>query len=204
MIKLDEGYIKFNCKWIKDKPIPINKLFEINKWRDKLYRLGLIGAYDDGIGFGNISIRFKNNSFIITGSATGNIHELNENHYVLVNEYDLMKNSLTCKGPIKASSESLSHAVIYECSPDTNAVIHIHNIDIWKKLIDRVHTTNKDVPYGTPEMANEIKRLFKESNVNDENIIVMGGHKGGIIFFGKDLDIAGKNILYYEKLYAKK
>ena len=132
---MDEGYIKFNCKWIKDKPIlTANKLFEINKWRDKLYKLGLIGAYDNGIGFGNISIRFKKNTFIITGSATGNLHVMNENHYVLVNKYNLAKNSLTCKGPIKASSESLSHAIIYECSSDTNAVIHIHNIHIWKKF----------------------------------------------------------------------
>ena len=81
---MDEGYIKFNCKWIKDRQISIDKLSEINKLRDRLYRLGLIGAYDNGIGFGNISIRSGKNDFIITGSATGNFHELNENHYVLV------------------------------------------------------------------------------------------------------------------------
>ena len=192
---MDEGYIKFNCEWIKDKPIRINKLVEINKWRDKLYKLGLIGAYDNGIGFGNISIRFKKNTFIITGSATGNLHVMNENHYVLVNKYNLAKNSLTCKGPIKASSESLSHAIIYECSSDTNAVIHIHNIHIWKKFIYKLPTTNKDIPYGTPEMAKEIKQLFTKSNVNLEKIIVMGGHKEGIISFGKDLEEAGNTLL---------
>lgn len=184
---MDEGYIKFNCKWIKDRQISIDKLSEINKLRDRLYRLGLIGAYDNGIGFGNISIRSGKNDFIITGSATGNFHELNENHYVLVTEYDLMKNSLICKGPIKASSESLSHAAIYECSSDINAVIHIHNIAMWEKLIDKVPTTNRDVLFGTPEMANEIKRLFVESNVKDKKILVMGGHKEGIICFGKTL-----------------
>src|SRR3989344_6872700 len=192
---MDEGYIKFNCEWIKDKPIRINKLVEINKWRDKLYKLGLIGAYDNGIGFGNISIRFKKNTFIITGSATGNLHVMNENHYVLVNKYDLLKNSLNCKGPIKASSESFSHAVIYECSSDTNAVIHIHNLGMWENLIGKVHTTKNDVPYGTPEMANEIKRLLKEFNVNDEKLIVMGGHKEGILSFGKTLDEAGEILL---------
>jgi len=192
---MDEGYIKFNYNWIKDKPIPINKLSEINKWRDKLYKLKLIGAYDSGIGFGNISIRFENNTFIITGSATGNLRELSGNHYVLVTEYNLMKNSLTCKGPIKASSESLSHAVIYECLSDTNAVIHIHNLGLWEKLINKVPTTNKNISYGTSEMANEIKRLFEESNVRDEKIFVMGGHKEGIISFGKTLDEAGNTLL---------
>jgi len=193
---MDEGYIKFNCKWIKDKPIiQANKLFEINRWRDKLYSLGLLGAYDNGIGFGNISIRFKKNSFIITGSATGKYPALNENHYVLVNEYNFDKNNLTCKGPIKASSESLSHAMIYECSSDTNAVIHIHNIDMWKNLIDKLPTTNKEISYGTPAMAKEIKKLFLESKVNDKKIIVMGGHKEGIISFGKTLDEAGNILL---------
>ena len=193
---MDEGYIKFNCKWIKDKPIILtNKLVEINKWRDKLYSLGLIGAYDNGIGFGNLSIRFEKNSFIITGSATGKYPALNENHYVLVNKYNFDKNNLTCKGPIKASSESLSHAMIYECSSDTNAIIHIHNIDMWKNLIDKLPTTNKKISYGTPAMAKEIKRLFLESKVNDKKIIVMGGHKEGIISFGKTLDEAGNILL---------
>ena len=192
---MDEGYIKFNCKWIKNKPLSIDKLVEINKWRDKLYSLGLIGAYDNGIGFGNISIKFKKNSFIITGSATGKHPALNENHYVLVNKYDFDKNNLTCKGPIKASSESLSHAMIYECSSDTNAIIHIHNIDMWKNLIDKLPTTNKEISYGTPAIAKEIKRLFLESKVNDEKIIVMGGHKEGIISFGKTLDEAGNILL---------
>ncbi|MBI2004080.1 class II aldolase/adducin family protein [Candidatus Pacearchaeota archaeon] len=192
---MDEGYIKFNCEWIKDKPCLINKLVEINKWRDKLYTLGFIGAYDNGIGFGNLSIRFKKNNFIITGSATGNLHTLNETHYVLVNKYDFTKNSLTCKGPIKASSESLSHAMIYECSSDANAVLHIHNIDMWERFIDKLPTTNKDISYGTPAMAKEIKRLFIESNVNDEKIFVMGGHKEGIISFGKTLNEAGNILL---------
>jgi L-ribulose-5-phosphate 4-epimerase len=191
---MDEGYIKFNCNWIKAEPVSQNTIMEINEWRDTLYKLGLIGAYADGIGFGNISVR-HGQSFLITGSATGNFSKLNENHYVLVNEYNLAQNSLTCTGPIKASSESLSHAVIYESSPETNAVIHIHRISMWENLIYKVPTTKVDVSFGTPEMANEIKRLFKETKVAIEKIIVMGGHEEGIITFGKTLNEAGKILL---------
>lgn len=195
---MDEGYIKFNCNWVKAKPISKNKILEISTWRNMLHKLGLIGAYNDGVGYGNISIRSINQSFLITGSATGGLNKLTENHYTMVNEYDLMQNNLTCTGPIKASSESLSHAVIYECSPGTNAVIHIHNIEMWKKYIHKVPTTKKNILYGTPEMANEIKRLFKETNVELKKIIVMGGHKEGIITFGKTLGEAGEILL--EKL----
>jgi ribulose-5-phosphate 4-epimerase/fuculose-1-phosphate aldolase len=192
----DEGYIKFNCHWIKTDPIPSDRLCEINEWRDKLYHLGLIGVYDDGIGFGNISIRAENNTFIITGSGTGNLNQLSENHYVLVNDYDVAKNSLTCAGPIKASSESLSHAMVYECLPETNSVIHIHNTDMWEKLMDQIPTTDKNVTYGTPEMASEIKKIVEELG-NKEKILVMGGHEGGIITFGKNLDEAGGILLRY-------
>jgi len=192
---MDEGYIKFNCRWIKTAPLSRLNIAEINAWRDNLYKQGLIGAYPNGVGFGNISIRINHSSFLITGSATGNLKKLNENHYVQVNEYDFMKNSLTCTGPIEASSESLSHAVIYECSPDINAVIHIHNMGIWNKYINKIPTTKTNVSYGTPEMANEIKRLFKETNVGIKKNIIMGGHQEGVITFGRSLDEAGRILL---------
>ena len=43
-------------------------------------------------------------------------------------------------------------------------------------------------------MANEIKRLFDQTALSKEKILVMGGHREGIISFGKDLAEAG-NIL---------
>jgi L-ribulose-5-phosphate 4-epimerase len=113
----------------------------------------------------------------------------------MVNEYNLMQNSVTCTGPFKTSSESLSHAVIYECSEETNAVIHIHNFDMWKKLINKVPTTSEDISYGTTEMAKDIKSLFFKTNVKNEKIIAMAGHKDGVITFGKTLDEAGKILL---------
>ena len=109
---MDEGYIKFNCNWIEKEPFPSQLLHGINQWRSILYNLGYIGVYDNGIGFGNISIRYHDRPFIISGTATGALKVLNENHYVLVNDYNLQLNSVTCTGLIKASSESLSHAAI--------------------------------------------------------------------------------------------
>ena len=94
-----------------------------------------------------------------------------------------------------ASSESLSHAVIYDCSPETNAVIHIHNMIIWKDHIHKLPTTSPDVLYGTIDMAKEIIRLFKKTDVGSIKKIIMGGHQEGLIAFGSSLDEAGRMTL---------
>lgn len=191
---MDEGYIKFNCNWIPSDDIPLDKVAALNVWREIFYKKGLIGVYPDGIGFGNISMRCDEKTFLISGTATGGLATLNESHYSLVTGYDLSTNSIICAGPVKASSESLTHAMIYECSAVTNAVIHIHNLDLWNRLKHRVPTSNESISYGTTEMANEIKRLFEETALSKEKIIVMAGHREGIIGFGKDPEEAG-NIL---------
>ena len=191
----ETGVIKFNCNWIKENPLDNELLIDLNLWRNKMFDLGFIGVNDEDIGYGNISIRFLENQFIISGSATGKLKKLTNEHFTKVVDYDLEKNSLTALGPIIASSESLTHAVIYECDKNVNAIIHIHNLDLWKKLKDKIPTTNKNVEYGTPAMAKEIIRLFNESDLKDQKIVVMAGHEEGIISFGKDLNEAGTLLL---------
>lgn len=191
----ETGVVKFNCNWIKEEPLNADLLTDLDLWRDKMLELGFIGVNDENIGYGNISIRTQENQFIITGSATGKIKELTNEHYTTVVEYNLEKNHLTAKGPIVASSESLTHAVIYESDKNVNAVIHIHNFDLWQQLMDNIPTTNKNIEYGTPAMAKEIIRLFKETNLKDQKLLVMAGHEEGIITFGENLNEAGNLLL---------
>jgi L-ribulose-5-phosphate 4-epimerase len=191
----EKGYIKFNCHWIKSNPINEEKIYELNAWREKLFKLKLIGLYPNGIGYGNISIRLRDTVFLITGTATGQYPVLNVEHYTEVISFNFKENIITCKGPIKASSESLTHAAIYETEPEANAVIHVHNLALWKKLLNKVPTSAPEVEYGTPEMAVEIQRLFTETNLGDKKILAMGGHEEGVISFGKTIDEAGKILM---------
>jgi len=195
----NEGTIKFECYWEKTGTIVSGEVLkELNRWRDVLYDLKLIGAYPDGVGYGNISVRTKPaDRFIITGSGTGKQKHLTRLGYSLVTNYSLSKNMLYCKGPVIASSESLSHAAIYETDPDVQAVIHVHHLEYWERLMDRVPVTGPHAEFGTPEMAREIIRLFHDTDVAVKKILVMGGHKEGIITFGKDLDEAGSYLLAY-------
>ena len=123
----EEGTIKFQCTWVRGDLPDKNIIHDLNIWRTKLYEHQLIGAYSDGTGYGNISIRLDDDQFLITGTNTGKIRQLTDQHFTRVTSYNISKNSLTCEGPIKASSESLTHSIIYESLASVNAVVHIHN-----------------------------------------------------------------------------
>lgn len=183
----DEGVIKYHCNWKQSDNVITDSQFEvINKYRQLLYDKHLIGADDNGIGFGNISLRTDNNTFLISGSATGKYSALGPEHYTQVTSFDIAENSLECIGPIKASSESLSHAVIYLEKPEVQAVIHVHNEEMWNAYINKLPTTSKAAEYGTPDMALSIAECMRKSQ-NDSSVIVMGGHFDGLISYGKSL-----------------
>ena len=52
-------------------------------------------------------------------------------------------------------------------------------------------------------MAYEIMKLFRENQVTKKRILIMGGHKEGIISFGKNLEEAGNVLLDYFNLYSQ-
>jgi L-ribulose-5-phosphate 4-epimerase len=196
-MKMNEGYIKFNCDW-KQQEIQMNEevFLELEKQRSRLYELGLIGMYPDGIGFGNISVRVDNeNKFIITGSATGQFHSLTASQYSLVTDFNFERNSVSCTGLTKASAESLTHAAVYMALPEVGAVVHIHSLLLWQKLLIKYPTTSETIEYGTPEMALAVKELAIVANSHFEKIIIMGGHREGILAFARSLDDATSAII---------
>src|SRR6476660_6196669 len=149
---------------------------------------------------GNLSVRDGvTSNFYITGSATGGLPELTPTDCVRVVAFDFANNWLRCEGAAIPSSESLTHAAIYESDPPTSAVIHCHDLVLWRTLLDRVPTTSKAVAYGTPEMAYEIIRLFKGTNVRNRKILVMAGHEGGILTFGQNFQEASDVVTHATK-----
>ncbi len=195
---MDEGYIKFNAKWAKTPPLPKANIQNINHWRNVMYQHQLIGAYPNGIGYGNISERIGNtNQFIISGSKTGNYPTIDERHYALVSQVLVDLNTLECEGSILASSESMSHAAIYQTLDWVQGVIHIHHFELWKKLLHQAPTTDKSAPYGSPEMVYSILDLLENTNLAQQKIFVMEGHEEGIFVFDTDLEAATRHILKY-------
>ena len=179
--------VKFTYQCARGDIAPFDALAELNACRRKLLNQHLLGVSPNGVGFGNVSVRDGRTSFYITGSATGGLGELTPADCVRVVAYDFARNWLSYEGTAIPSSESLTHAAIYESDFITSAVIHCHDSALWAILLDRVPTTSKAVAYGTPEMAYEIIRLFQISDVRSEKIFVMAGHQAGIVTFGKIL-----------------
>ena len=122
-----------------------------------------------------------------------------QSHYAVVTNVRIDENQLSCRGATIASSESMSHAVIYEYCDWVKGVIHIHNLALWQNLLYRVPTTAKGVPYGSPEMAYSIIDLLKTTDLQQQRIFVMEGHEEGVFTFGSSLEEAASVILHWLK-----
>lgn len=185
-MSIGEGYIKYKSFWHK-KAIEVEQQFlkEINLVRTKLIAYNMIGKIQGGPGFGNISMRSGSDQFYISATNTGHLTNLNSKDIALVTDVNIDTNSVWCMGESNASSESMSHAVIYQAKSNVNAVIHIHYSSLWNKLKNKVPTTGEKTAYGTPEMAIEISELLKVDS--SERLLVLGGHEDGIISYGNTL-----------------
>ena len=200
---IDEGYIKYHMEWEKSSPLSSKFLSELIHWRQIMYAQQWIGLEENlGVGYGNISQRSPENpdTFIISGTQTGHIPELTPIHFTTVTAYNLSANTIHCRGPIKASSESLTHAALYALDPHIQAVIHIHENRAWENLCFQIPTTAQEVAYGTPEMAFEVEKLYRETLLPKTRLLAMAGHEGGLVSFGETLEKAGKVLLEKIKL----
>jgi ribulose-5-phosphate 4-epimerase/fuculose-1-phosphate aldolase len=192
----DEGVIKYACIHRRGEPPEPRTIEALNAWRNRCFDLGLVGAYPDGIGYGNLSCRIaKTTTFWITGSATGAIPRLLPCHYTRVLETSPQTNQVVCDGPIQASSESMTHGALYSALPDVGAVIHVHSRRLWEALLYRVPTTGEDVLYGTPEMCAAVEALARMPGAALGGVLVAAGHVEGLFVFGATLDEAGGRLL---------
>ncbi len=179
---------------------------ELLAWRRILFELRLIGRQADrydGAGYGNISARQKpygqpkaRRQFIITGTQTGHLATLGEHHLTLVSTYCSPTNHVTSIGPIRPSSESMTHGAVYDLTPSIRAVFHVHSPVIWRKRAQlTLPTTDASIEYGTPEMAEAVRVMARQTALLDHGCFAMGGHEDGIVSFGRSIEDAGTRLM---------
>lgn len=197
-----EGVIKFQLKFQEGPSPPEKLLLELNEWRATFRDLGLIGQDPEryeGYGFGNLSRRLpdqKGDAFLISGTQTGHLQQLQPEHYATVHQCYPARNQLQASGQIKPSSEALSHGVLYQSNPGTLWVMHLHSPAIfnsYRKL--GLPCTDPTAAYGTPEMAAEIQKLAEFLRDSDPALLVMGGHQDGILAYGSSATDVGKLVV---------
>lgn len=187
--------IKYECVWREGPPPPAEAVAGLCRCRDALHARGLVGHdTKHDVGYGNVSVRDDDGAVFVTGTQTGHVDSFAPEHVVRILGYDLAANRVACEGPLRASSETLSHLALYEAAATIGGVVHVHDATGWTSLRGRVPTTDADVAYGTPAMARALGALAREAP--EGGVIVMGGHADGIIGYGSDPDDAAARLLH--------
>jgi ribulose-5-phosphate 4-epimerase/fuculose-1-phosphate aldolase len=206
----EEGIIKYDPSRFTYIPfLPRHEYERVEKYRKILNQMNLIGAYDNGVGFGNISqrknyshiLRTQNPQFIISGSQTGHLKDLSGEHYTRVIDVDIDAFAVTAQGAVKASSETVTHASIYQRNPYIQAVVHFHHKKVWDNMIKGDYEfTGKWILYGTYEMAIAVRDCIGDKT---QGIFVMKGHEEGAIAYGPNLSTVMHIINRIYKKYIK-
>lgn len=194
---IDEGYIKFQSHWERTAAIDIGFADDLLNCRQQLYEQKLLG-YDEvaKVGYGNISVRNADDSgFVISGTQTGHLSEVDGAHFAEVYKWNTSQNTVHSRGATEASSESLTHAALYDIDASTGAVVHVHDAKLWHQYCGILPTTAEDTPYGTPEMADAFARLFKDTSFGKEGLAVMAGHADGLVAIAANIHLATQKIL---------
>jgi len=208
-MQASEGVIKYELHHINGKPLADAWVKDILDWFHQCHAVGLIGQDPNryaGCAYGNISRRVPDLpvdpdeseaiAFAISGTQTGMLENITPAHIALVTRVLEDQNMVFSQGPIRPSSEAMSHAMIYRARPDINAVIHVHSPEIWENA-ERLglQATDPSADYGTQEMTQEVTRLLGDNTVIQMGAFSMGGHLDGIIAFGETMEIAGQRCL---------
>ncbi len=175
-------------------------------WREILCRLGWVGQDPHrygGYGFGNVSARVgpaslprRRRPFLITGTQTGEKRCMSLADFCLVESCEYEANLVASRGRVRPSSESMTHAAVYDQGPQIRFVFHGHCPAIWQRSRElHLPTTPESIGYGTPEMAMAVRHLFQSTALDEIRVLSMGGHEDGIVAFGRSAEEAGQAVL---------
>lgn len=186
-----EGVVKYRLDFTPAPAPDWSLIADLDAWRSVLFRLGLTGHNPDrygGLAYGNVSRRLAGRQFLVSGTQTGGLPRLSAIHYCKVTDFDAEANVLAAEGPIRPSSEALTHAAVYQASESVNAVLHIHSPELWRQAGPlAIPVTDPRIAYGTPEMAVAVQALLADPTLR---LVAMGGHRDGLIALGETVEAA--------------
>ncbi len=201
-----EGTISFLLDFSPGPPPKADQVGELSAWHRILFLLRLTGQEPGrygGMAFGNLSRRLvpskatsEAGPFIITGTQTAGKLALSPSDYALVNTWDPIRNILSARGPLRPSSEALTHGSIYRSDAGVNVIFHVHSPEIWSRASSMgLPRTSGQAAQGSAELAREVGRLMAEGVVRAGGVLILGGHEDGVIAYGRTAEEAGTVLL---------
>ena len=187
-----EGVIQFGYELesATEPPAGAPVLQTLLAWRAVLRRLGLLGQTPGrygGLGYGNLSARDpeRPGEFVITASQTGGIRDLDASGLCRILNYDLAGFRVSAAGTRPPSSESLSHAMIYQADPGVWWVFHVHSPEIWRRVAAlAIPAIGADVAYGSPAMASAVAVVLATNSERPLTFVTLG-HEDGVFACGR-------------------
>jgi len=193
-----EGVIKFQLHFQRQSVLSAAQVQEISGWRTLMHQCGMLGQHPqryDNYGFGNISQLTIAGQFIISGSQTGLPLQLPASGFAEVIQVDIAQNTLWARGECQPSSESMTHAAVYQANPLIRVVIHAHCPAIWRSTGQlQLPHTSADIPYGTVEMARAVAALVKQQE-QAVGLFTMLGHEDGVVVYATNFSEASTRLL---------
>jgi L-ribulose-5-phosphate 4-epimerase len=197
-MKLD-GVIKFHVEHETKVCCNESDIAELTPWRNELRAAGLVGqdlTRYGGLGFGNLSKRMADGTFLITASQTGHLETLTPDHYARITNFNPGQNQVCSKGMNPPSSETMTHLAVYGSRPAVRFVFHVHCPEIWNAKDDLdLPVTDPAIECGTVEMFYEVRRLLKVREHYQHGLLAMGGHTDGLLAWAGTADETGFHLL---------
>jgi L-ribulose-5-phosphate 4-epimerase len=175
-------------------------LQNLRGWRAVFRRLSLLGQDAErygGLGFGNLSARDTRagEAFVITASQTSGAPDLTEEDLVRITHSDPGRFWVDAIGHQPPSSETLTHAMVYQADSTIGWVFHVHSPDIWQRAGElALPATAGDVPYGSPAMAAAVAELLAEHADRPITFVTLG-HEDGVFACARSADGAAGALL---------
>lgn len=202
-VSLHEGTIQFAYDLASD-PSPkldADTFAELAAWRSILYQLGLLGQSQDlyeGYAYGNLSLRTSTSEdFVITASQTSGEAHLHPEHLVHVTHCNLSRFWIEARGTEPPSSESVTHAMIYQADQRMRCVFHVHSQTIWQsRSVLKLPQTGVDVPYGSMAMVEAVDELM-QTQQSRPLVFATAGHEDGVFACGHTPRECGNLLVAY-------
>jgi ribulose-5-phosphate 4-epimerase/fuculose-1-phosphate aldolase len=196
--------VKFTPVLIEERQVNDSRIAELIEWGKIFHELGLAPPYVDTEGnrgsYGNLGVRSMliSNAFIITASSSS-LAEGDDRNFAEVKDVSFRERKVYYIGGkrksdkiVIPSSEAILYWTIFSMREDVDAILHGHS-ELISQCAERlcIPVTEKEEPYGTIELARQVRMLLERYPETD--IFEMRHH--GFVAMGRDIKTTGDLVL---------